>query len=74
MDETLVQFHKDQVKLLVVRESQLAIYDAEMLTRLCQVGIIFGQNANYPLEHFFVLVSYTQLAQPNSDAISVRIA
>lgn len=48
MDETLVQFHKDQVKLLVVRESQLAIYDADTLTRLCQVGIVFGHNANLP--------------------------
>jgi hypothetical protein len=48
MDDTLVQFHKDQVKLLVVRESQLAIYDADMLTRLCQVGIVFGHYANLP--------------------------
>lgn len=35
--DTRVQFHNDQVRLLVVHESQLAVYDASKLDRLRQV-------------------------------------
>ncbi|KAH9559782.1 hypothetical protein CY35_06G073900 [Sphagnum magellanicum] len=34
MGDTRVQFHNDQIRLLVVHESQLAIYDAAKLERL----------------------------------------
>lgn len=37
MGDTRVQFHNDQVRLLVVHESQLAVYDASKLDRLRQV-------------------------------------
>lgn len=37
MGDTRVQFHNDQVRLLVVHESQLAVYDAAKLERLRQV-------------------------------------
>lgn len=36
MGDTRVQFHNDQVRLLVVHESQLAVYDASKLDRLRQ--------------------------------------
>lgn len=35
--DTRVQFHNDQVRLLVVHETQLAVYDASKLDRLRQV-------------------------------------
>jgi hypothetical protein len=37
MGDTRVQFHNDQIRLLVVHESQLAIYDAAKLERLRHV-------------------------------------
>ncbi|KAG0559967.1 hypothetical protein M758_10G138100 [Ceratodon purpureus] len=36
MGDTRVQFHNDQVRLLVVHESQLAVYDASKLDRIRQ--------------------------------------
>lgn len=36
--DTRVQFHTDQIRLLVVHESQLAIYDASKMDRIRQVG------------------------------------
>lgn len=36
--DTRVQFHTDQIRLLVVHESQLAIYDASKMDRVRQVG------------------------------------
>ncbi len=38
MSDTRVQFHNDQLRLLVVHESQLAIYDAAKLERLHHVS------------------------------------
>ena len=35
--ETRVQFHSDQIRLLVVHETQLAIYDASKMDRIRQV-------------------------------------
>lgn len=35
--DTRVQFHADQIRLLVVHESQLAIYDASKMDRIRQV-------------------------------------
>lgn len=35
--DTRVQFHDDQVQLLVVQESQIAIYDASKLECVCHV-------------------------------------
>ena len=35
--ETRVQFHSDQIRLLVVHETQLAIYDASKMERIRQV-------------------------------------
>ena len=46
MGDTRVQFHNDQVRLLVVHESQLAVYDAAKLERLRQVldfAIVFDR-------------------------------
>lgn len=39
MGDTRVQFHNDQIRLLVVHESQLAVYDASKLERIRQVSI-----------------------------------
>lgn len=36
MGDTRVQFHNDQIRLLVVHESQLAVYDASKLERIRQ--------------------------------------
>jgi len=36
--ETKVQFHNDQVKLLVWHESQIAIYDAAQMELILQVS------------------------------------
>lgn len=36
--DTRVQFHSDQTRLLVVHETQLAIYDASKMERVRQVG------------------------------------
>lgn len=36
--DTRVQFHSDQIRLLVVHETQLAIYDASKMERIRQVG------------------------------------
>jgi hypothetical protein len=41
MGDTRVQFHNDQVRLLVVHESQLAVYDASKLDRLRQVSRVY---------------------------------
>lgn len=35
--DTRVQFHSDQIRLLVVHETQLAIYDASKMDRIRQV-------------------------------------
>lgn len=35
--DTRVQFHSDQLRLLVVHETQLAIYDASKMDRIRQV-------------------------------------
>jgi len=35
--DTRVQFHSDQLRLLVVHETQLAIYDASKMERIRQV-------------------------------------
>lgn len=35
--DTRVQFHTDQIRLLVVHETQLAIYDASKMDRIRQV-------------------------------------
>ena len=35
--ETRVQFHSDQIRMLVVHETQLAIYDASKMERIRQV-------------------------------------
>ncbi|KAH9324716.1 hypothetical protein KI387_004894, partial [Taxus chinensis] len=35
VEVTKIQFHKDQVRLLLVRQSQIAIYDASRLEQLC---------------------------------------
>lgn len=40
VSETRVQFHLDQIHLLVVHETQIAIYDAQKLDWLRQVIII----------------------------------
>jgi hypothetical protein len=43
--DTRVQFSSDQNRLLVVHETQLAIYDASKMERICQVIYnTFGQN------------------------------
>lgn len=39
--ETQVQFHSDQVRLLVSHETQLAIYDASKMECILQVEIYF---------------------------------
>jgi len=39
--DTRVQFHLDQIRLLVAHKSQLAIYDASKMDRIRQVKIIF---------------------------------
>jgi len=39
--DTRVQFHLDQIRLLVVHETQLAIYDASKMDRIRQVKRIF---------------------------------
>ena len=36
--DTRVQFHSDQIRMLVVHETQLAIYDASKMERIRQVG------------------------------------
>lgn len=36
--DTRVQFHSDQIRLLVVHETQLAIYDVSKMDRTRQVG------------------------------------
>lgn len=36
--DTRVQFHSDQIRLLVVHETQLAIYDTSKMDRIRQVG------------------------------------
>lgn len=38
--DTRVQFHADQLRLLVVHETQLAIYDASKMDRIRQVGSV----------------------------------
>ena len=43
MGDTRVQFHNDQIRLLVVHESQLAVYDASKLERIHQVSICLCQ-------------------------------
>jgi WD40 repeat protein len=47
MGDTRVQFHNDQVRLLVVHESQLAVYDASKLDRIRQVGHLCLMSANF---------------------------
>lgn len=43
--DTRVQFNSDQSRLLVVHETQLAIYDASKMERIYQVAyLIFDQN------------------------------
>lgn len=39
--DTSVQFHSDQLRLLVVHETHLAIYDASKMDRIRQVGSYF---------------------------------
>jgi hypothetical protein len=39
--ETRVQFHSDQLRLLVSHETQLAIYDASKMERIRQVKLYF---------------------------------
>lgn len=39
--DTRVQFHSDQLRLLVVHETQLAVYDALKMERIRQVGSFF---------------------------------
>lgn len=39
--DTRVQFHADQLRLLVAHETQLAIYDASKMERIRQVGSFF---------------------------------
>jgi hypothetical protein len=36
-----VQFHSDQLRLLVAHETQLAIYDASKMERIRQVKLYF---------------------------------
>lgn len=36
--DTRVQFHSDQIRLLVVHETQIAIYDTSKMDRIRQVG------------------------------------
>ena len=36
--DTRVQFHSDQLRLLVIHDTQLAIYDASKMERIRQVG------------------------------------
>lgn len=40
--DTRVQFHNDQTQLLVVHETQLAIYEAPKLERVKQVSFMGG--------------------------------
>lgn len=40
--DTRVQFHGDQIRLLVVHETQLAIYDASKMDRIRQVESLLG--------------------------------
>lgn len=39
--DTRVQFHLDQIHLLVVHETQIALYDAQKLECLKQVSLIY---------------------------------
>lgn len=39
--DTQVQFHSDQIRLLVVHETQLAIYDASKMDLIRQVVLSF---------------------------------
>jgi hypothetical protein len=38
--DTRVQFHSDQTRLLVIHETQLAIYDASKMERMRQVQVL----------------------------------
>jgi hypothetical protein len=44
--DTRVQFHADQIRLLVVHDSQLAIYDASKMDRIRQVESLLKIFAN----------------------------
>lgn len=63
--DTRVQFHNDQVRLLVVHESQLAVYDASKLERLRQVTLdlycIIQVRLVYLCNHYMVLLGSKQM-------------
>lgn len=75
--DTRVQFHNDQVRLLVVHESQLAIYDASKLERIRQWAPrdslpALISNATYSCDSQLVYASFCDGAVGVFDAESLQ--
>lgn len=51
--DTRVQFHADQVRLLVAHETQLAVYDASKMDRIRQVWSPFFPVLLFSLLHLW---------------------
>eukprot|EP01018_Ginkgo_biloba_P034266 Gb_26928 [translate_table: standard] len=75
--DTRVQFHNDQIHLLVVQESQIAIYDASKLDRVCHWApcdsmIASISSAIYSCDSLLVYASFCDGAVGVFDADSLR--
>ena len=78
--DTRVQFNSDQSRLLVVHETQLAIYDASKMERIYQVAYhIFDENIlSLSVKSFFLAIYVKYLSRlvsvdPSGHFVSAHI-